>query len=273
MVSSPFITVVTPAYNAARWLPDLLASVSAQEGPTWEQIVIDDGSSDNGATRAVIERAQNLRWHSQENCGQYAAINAAFDMMRGEVAVVISADDVFEPGAFARVARLFAADPALDIVYGSTIIADEGLRQLGHFRRARTYSPRAIRRAPARFFNFGGISHCSIFFRTRMLQRTALQFDTNYLYAGDTEWMIRLFRATGRIVSIADPLSRYRVVETSLTRAADLRNIMAEVRKLCVAHGESYRRYRMRHYLAHALNIFRSLGERILRAFWLRPSL
>jgi teichuronic acid biosynthesis glycosyltransferase TuaG len=51
----PLVSIVTPVYNAARWLEETLASVRAQTLTDWEQILVDDGSTDNSV--AIAESA------------------------------------------------------------------------------------------------------------------------------------------------------------------------------------------------------------------------
>lgn len=46
-MATPLISVVVPAYDAARFLPATLESVLAQTEQQWECIVVDDGSSDD----------------------------------------------------------------------------------------------------------------------------------------------------------------------------------------------------------------------------------
>ncbi|MHB8469200.1 MAG: glycosyltransferase [Gaiellaceae bacterium] len=53
-MTHPFVTVITPAFNAERYLPETLESVLAQDYPNLEYIVLDDGSTDG--TRAIDKR-------------------------------------------------------------------------------------------------------------------------------------------------------------------------------------------------------------------------
>jgi cellulose synthase/poly-beta-1,6-N-acetylglucosamine synthase-like glycosyltransferase len=50
---TPLVSVVIPAYNAARFITETLESVFKQTYTNWEIVLIDDGSTDN--TRAVLE--------------------------------------------------------------------------------------------------------------------------------------------------------------------------------------------------------------------------
>lgn len=56
MSTSPQVSIVMPAYNAARHLEDTLASVLWQTFTDWELLVVDDCSSDD--TRVLVERHQ-----------------------------------------------------------------------------------------------------------------------------------------------------------------------------------------------------------------------
>ncbi|HTW60977.1 MAG TPA: glycosyltransferase family 2 protein, partial [Terracidiphilus sp.] len=51
----PVVSIVTPVYNAAPWLRQTLASVRAQTLADWEQILVDDGSTDGSAD--ILEAA------------------------------------------------------------------------------------------------------------------------------------------------------------------------------------------------------------------------
>ena len=82
----PLISIITPVYNAARWLPETLASVRAQTLADWEQILVDDGSTDDSV--AIVEAAarEDARFRllrTQSNMGPSVARNLAIDAARG----------------------------------------------------------------------------------------------------------------------------------------------------------------------------------------------
>ena len=78
-MSRPLVSIITPAYNAARFLPAQLASVRAQAYPDWEQWLVDDGSTDE--TPEIIAAAAaadpRVRPVFQANQGAHAARNTA----------------------------------------------------------------------------------------------------------------------------------------------------------------------------------------------------
>jgi glycosyltransferase involved in cell wall biosynthesis len=81
--SLPSVSIVVPAYNHARYLPQALDSLLAQDHPDLEVIVLDDGSTD--ATPEVLERyTGRVRWERQANMGQAATLNRGWRMARGE---------------------------------------------------------------------------------------------------------------------------------------------------------------------------------------------
>ena len=46
MSTKPFFTIITPTYNRASFLEEMIASVAAQTFQDYEHIIVDDGSTD-----------------------------------------------------------------------------------------------------------------------------------------------------------------------------------------------------------------------------------
>src|SRR5262245_39118970 len=113
----PTVSVIVAVYNGERFIADALRSILAQTAPADEVIVIDDGSTDG--TGAVVARFPDVRCLRREaNGGQASALNWGVASARGAYLAFLDADDVWEPDKLARQLAAFAADPALDVVYG-----------------------------------------------------------------------------------------------------------------------------------------------------------
>src|SRR5437867_11294411 len=91
------ISVVTPSYNQAEYLEAAVRSVLDQGYPGLEYLVMDGGSTDGSV--AVLERhAARLRFVSERDGGQSAAVNEGFRRTRGEVIGWLNSDDLYAPG-------------------------------------------------------------------------------------------------------------------------------------------------------------------------------
>ncbi|HEY5809923.1 MAG TPA: glycosyltransferase family 2 protein, partial [Povalibacter sp.] len=111
------ISVVTPSYNQGQFIGRTLASVSSQQGVELEHVVFDGGSTD--ATVSVLEAfGHGVRWVSEPDHGQAHAVNKGLKVVDGEIVGWLNSDDVYYPGALARVHAYFAANPDVDVVYG-----------------------------------------------------------------------------------------------------------------------------------------------------------
>jgi len=117
-MSTPVITVLIIAYNYGRFVEEAIDSVLAQDFPldNVEIIVVDDGSTDDTAER-VGKYGSKIQYFHKSNGGQASALNLGFAKARGEIVVLLDADDLFLPGKLARVAEAFRRDPALGMVY------------------------------------------------------------------------------------------------------------------------------------------------------------
>ena len=117
METSCLFSVVTAAYNAARWLPDLYGSLNSQslgfDRIQW--IIVDDGSTDatEKIARSWAAKHPNIVFIRQNNGGVASARNAGIPHIRGEWTCFIDADDFVKADYF-DVVREFIERTAYD---------------------------------------------------------------------------------------------------------------------------------------------------------------
>jgi GT2 family glycosyltransferase len=117
-------SVVIPSYMQAAWLEACIRSVLGQEGVELEVFVMDGGSTD-GSAEIIGRYAPRLAyWQSRKDGGQAAAIKAGLERATGDILCWLNSDDVFMPGALAKVARFFEAHPEEEVVTGGAFYID-----------------------------------------------------------------------------------------------------------------------------------------------------
>jgi glycosyltransferase involved in cell wall biosynthesis len=120
------ISIVTPSFNQAKYLPFCLNSVRTQRlvGDI-EHLVMDGGSTD-GSLKIIKHFSDQLDyWDSKADNGQSAAINAGFARARGDIFCWINSDDGLMDGAINIMRESIGnfRDPAWGI--GRCVIIDE----------------------------------------------------------------------------------------------------------------------------------------------------
>lgn len=120
---SGLVSVVTPFYNAARYLEEAIASVRAQIYEDWELLLADDGSDDGGSDIARRWAAQDARIRYLEHLqharrGTAATRNLALTHARGEFIALLDADDVWLPHKLAEHVAILRAQESADWVAG-----------------------------------------------------------------------------------------------------------------------------------------------------------
>jgi len=116
-------SVVTPSYNQGPFIQRTIDSVLSQEGVSFDYMICDGGSKDQ--TRAVLESyGDRLRWVSEPDGGQAAAVNKGIAATAGDIIAWINSDDVYLPSAFKKVQSVFEAKPEVNVVYGNACHID-----------------------------------------------------------------------------------------------------------------------------------------------------
>ncbi len=98
-MTTPLVTIVTPAYNAARFLPAHLTSVAMQTFEDYEHVIVNDGSTDETAELLdeAARRDPRVRVIHQPNGGAVAARNTALAAAEGRYIAFLDADDLWLP--------------------------------------------------------------------------------------------------------------------------------------------------------------------------------
>lgn len=95
----PEISVALPFRDAGAWLGGALESLRSQTFENFEVLMVDDGSSDDGASIAASFASQDRRFRpaSPPSPGITAALNHAIALARGRWIARLDADDVCHP--------------------------------------------------------------------------------------------------------------------------------------------------------------------------------
>jgi glycosyltransferase involved in cell wall biosynthesis len=124
LVGAPQLSVIIPAYNEAKTLHQVIASVLALDIPK-QLIVVDDGSSDGTKEAIAAMRDRNgitVVLH-ERNQGKGAAIQSGIRLATGEIVIVQDADLEYDPRDILKVIQPIL-DGESDVVYGSRYLVN-----------------------------------------------------------------------------------------------------------------------------------------------------
>jgi glycosyltransferase involved in cell wall biosynthesis len=211
--SLPAVDVVVTNHNYGRYLEQALESACSQTHPDVTVIAVDDGSTDD--SRDVLERfADRVEVVLQERGGQAAALNAGLERCRGEVLLILDADDLLRPRAAELVAAALAADPKLSKVQFPMAIVDAeghptGARKPGGHLRAPTGDQR---RAELAFpFDLPWLPGGGTGFRTEAVRRILPIPAADYPRAGADWYLVHLTALLGEAALLEEVCAEYRV--------------------------------------------------------------
>lgn len=96
------ISVVVPLFNKEKTVARALASIAAQSVTDHEVLVVDDGSTDQGAATVAAWKDSRVRLIQQANGGPGAARNTGWRAGQASLVAFLDADDEWEPEFLAR---------------------------------------------------------------------------------------------------------------------------------------------------------------------------
>ncbi len=189
------VSVIVPAWNMARFLPDAVTSV-----PPVHEILIVVGESDDN-TLAVAEglaaKRRDIHVSSVPNRGPAIARNVGLRQATGDVIAFNDADDIWPQGKLALQLARLDGEPRFDVVSGLVTSFAELDRS--------TLAPAEGSRVETQFAHNVGTT----IFQRSVFDRIGL-FDESLRYAEDWDLMLRIVEADVSFVILNTPTLYYR---------------------------------------------------------------
>ncbi len=120
------LSIIIPVYNAEDYLDRCLESVFNQSFPSYEVILVDDGSTDSSPLICDRYSATDPRFRTvhKENGGVSSARNAGLNLAKGEYLMFVDSDDSILPDALDRMMEDVVDE---DIILGGYTTFIEGV--------------------------------------------------------------------------------------------------------------------------------------------------
>jgi glycosyltransferase involved in cell wall biosynthesis len=204
---APLISVITVTYQAEAWIEETVRSITAQDYPHIEHLLIDGGSKDQTIARALpLMRSQRIVV-SEKDDGLYDAMNKGLQLATGEFVIFINAGDRLHDRQTLQ--KMLAAGRHSDCIYGETQMIDASGQALG-LRRLR----------PPNNLNWKSfqkgmcVSHQSVLMRRSI----AVSYNTKYRISADIDWCIASLKKSKKSTYFPDIVSQFLVGGVSSNR-------------------------------------------------------
>jgi glycosyltransferase involved in cell wall biosynthesis len=216
-MDQPLVSIIMPAFNAARHIRETLDNVVDQSYGNWECIIVNDGSTDDtqGIIETLIQSDSRFNLINTVNSGVSSARNTAVAHARGTYLFPLDADDKIHPECISRCVGEFENKPGLKLVYPQGLLfgSETGPWELPPF----NYKT---------MLKYNMIHNSSLFLK-KDFDRVG-GYRTNMVHGlEDWDFFIALLHGCTeqQVVKLAEPLFYYRVNKTGrrLTVAADSR--------------------------------------------------
>lgn len=210
---NPLVTIITPCYNQAQYLPEALDSVLAQTYPHWECIIVNDGSKDNTEEVAIAycEKDKRFRYFHKENSGVCATRNFAVARSVGKYLLPLDADDKIGNVYLEKGVCVFEKEEKVDAVYGKGVFFGELTGEI-------ILKP----------FDYQTLLLENVFYNSVMFRRNRFESVGGYnikMRNGWEDWelMISLLDEYSNVVKLPDLCYYYRILSGSRERSINER--------------------------------------------------
>lgn len=127
---NPLVSVIIPAYNAAKYIAEAIESVLIQNYKNFELIIIDDGSTDQTKDIIASFKDDRIRYYYQDNSGLAAAYNAGIKNSKGVFIIKLDIDDMMTPDFISKHLMEFEHHPEAELVYCDDCLVAEDTKPI-----------------------------------------------------------------------------------------------------------------------------------------------
>jgi teichuronic acid biosynthesis glycosyltransferase TuaG len=213
-MSDSFVSIITPTFNAERFIRDTYESINNQSHTNWEWIVTDDCSSDLTVDILLEISGKDSRvtiLQNSVNGGAAVSRNRCLDSASGEYIAFLDSDDLWKPGKLLSQLK-FMNSFNYKISFTSYELIDENGRSLNKCVDRACLGSIGYKELLKKRATFG----CStVMLRSSVIQgkrMPLLRTGQDYAF-----WLSLLSNGT-RAAHLAESFTRYRVVPGSISR-------------------------------------------------------
>jgi glycosyltransferase involved in cell wall biosynthesis len=116
------LTVIVPIYNGMPHLAETIDSILVQRRPSFELLLINDGSNDKGRTKSYLDSLTDSRVRviHKDNEGLCRTMNLGFREARGSYVARVDQDDLCTPRRFEVQHTYLESHRTVDVVFSHT---------------------------------------------------------------------------------------------------------------------------------------------------------
>jgi len=264
--SEPLVSIVTPVFNEAQYLPECIESVLAQTHENWNLTVIDNCSTDESSEIARRYAARDDRIRVHRNQRLLPAIQNHNTALRqcsqeSKYCKVVLGDDWIFPTCLEQMVDIAESNPSVGIV-GAYVLEGQRVSSAGLPYSSTVVEGREIcrRHLLEGLFIFGSAN--SVLYRADLVRRRDPFYNEDNIHA-DTEVCFALLK-TCDFGFVHQVLTYSRVRPNSLTTVSNrLATFLASDLQILVKYGPDYltsaeRDDRLAHHLS---DYYRFLGK------------
>lgn len=275
--AQPLVSVVTPVYNAAKYLPECIESVLNQTYQNWEYIIVDNRSTDGTSQIAHRYAAKDPRIRVHENPEFLSALENHNNALRqispvSKYCKVVFGDDWLFPECLEKMIAVAEEYPTVGLVSAYALkgneVACDGLPYGSRFVSGREICRRHLLE---KLYVFG--SATTVLYRADLIRERKSFYNPANIH-GDTEVCFDLLR-TSDFGFVHQVLTFTRVRPASLREMSnDLQTDLPGTLQTLSAYGRSFLNAdEFRALLReHVTNYYRFLGKSLLlgrdKNFW-----
>jgi len=211
---TPSVSVILATYNRADYITKAIESVLNQSYPSFELIIIDDGSTDG--TGDVVARYQDPRiiYKWTENRERSRARNLGIKLSRGKYIAFLDSDDWYLPNKLSIQVVALESNPHAGLVLGGWLILDKSGRKIQEVRPWEWVSPHPTLEE---WLFSTTATPITLLVKKEWIERVG-GFDPDLPPAEDLEWWIRLALADCPVVWTQDSIAVVLVHESNSLR-------------------------------------------------------
>lgn len=214
MKYEPKVTIIIPVYNGSNFLAEAIDAALAQTYQNCEILVVNDGSTDDGASEKIaLSYGDKVRYYLKENGGVSSVLNYAFEKMTGEWFSWLSHDDLYYPEKIEKqiafINELIDENPNLDIKKITVRTATESIDKDGKVIKTPSYKDVPKHEKPIdtilnNIYNYR-LSGCSFLLPTACIADVG-GFNESIRTVSDVEYWYRLLFAGYEFYCLTDDI-------------------------------------------------------------------